>query len=355
MLTIPLLCCAQASPTSASTSQEDPAAPTAATPRERLTIEITTASGTGPGSIRAAIEAANAANGATRLVSMLPTGTEVSIVDALPALTAADSIFDANGLLLRGGTCMRPDGRTGCDGFLVRGPKIRVNRLSAHEFMFDGIAVRGHAAKDVRISDCHSFDNKDDGVGVSAGATEVVVERCVVERNGYRTKGKGILVFDHAQAELRDNLVRGNRDGVTISRRAKAHLVGNRIIENYDKGFGVAGADATGERNLVQSNGLGKEGLDPPPNGDGLRATLDSTVRLKDTVIADNGDSGVVVIGSAKLSLAGGRVSGNGGVGIRAAESGAILLEQVEVRDNRGGAHSVIDQARLDVGPRIAP
>lgn len=325
----------------------------ASTDAERLVIEITSTQGAGPGSVRAAIDAANGAGRSTRIVSRLDAGSEVTLVDALPALTAADTIFDANGLVLRGGACTRPDGRKGCDGLLIRGPKIRVNKLVAHDFTFDGIAVRGPAAVDVHVSDCHSYDNKDDGVGISAGAREVVVERCRLERNGFRTKGKGILVFDYAEAELRDNVVRGNRDGVTISRRAKANLVGNEIVGNYDKGFGVAGATATGERNTIAANGTGMPGMDRPPNGDGVRVTLDSSVRLVETVIADNGDSGVVVIGTAKFAMSGGRVSGNAGVGLRAAEMGSIALEGVELRDNRKGPHSIIDKARLDTGPRI--
>ena len=34
-------------------------------------------------------------------------------------------------------------------------------------------------------------ENLDDGIGISGGATNIVVSGCVLERNGFRTKGKG--------------------------------------------------------------------------------------------------------------------------------------------------------------------
>ena len=316
-----------------------------------FTIEITSSRVSAPGGIRRAIEAANLAGVATRIVSKLAPGTEVEVVAALPTLVAPGTVFDANGLLLKGGACVRADGREGCDGLVVGGPRIRVNDLGAHGFTFDGIAVRGRRAVDVLINDCHCFDNKDDGVGVSDRATGVIVQGCLLEGNGFRTKGKGVLVFDYAEAELRDNIVRGNRDGVTVSRRAKARLLGNKIVGNYDKGFGVAGAEATGKGNVIERNGRGMVGLDPPPNGDGIRVTLDSTVRLAETVVANNGDSGVVVIGSAALVMSGGSISGNGGVGVRAADRASIELRNVHIGGNRGGARSVEDQARLQQFP----
>jgi hypothetical protein len=314
---------------------------------ERLVIEITSADAQAAGGILAAIEAANAAGVPTHIISKLDPGTEVEITTALPSLRAADSIFDANGLRLRGGACTRADGRKGCDGFLVGGPNIRINDLQARNFTFDGIAVRGRAAVGVHISDCHCFDNLDDGVGVSAFATAVVVERCILEGNGFRTKGKGILVFDYAEAVLRENLVRGNRDGVTISRRATASLVGNKIIGNYDKGFGVAGAAANGRDNVISENGLGMEGRDRPPNGDGVRITLDSRVSLTDSVITNNGDSGVVVINTARFLMTRGRIEGNGGTGLQAADQALVELHQVPVSANGRAQVAMSDEGRV--------
>src|SRR4029079_3404868 len=124
---------------------------------------------------------------------------------------------------------------------VVGGPGIVVRRLRTTGFTFDGIAVRGGDAKKVRIESCESFDNEDDGVGISQGASDVVVDGCTLERNGFRTKGKGILVFEYATAQLRNHTIRDIPDGVTVSHRARANLIHNTLDQNFDKGLGVAG------------------------------------------------------------------------------------------------------------------
>jgi len=319
-------------------------------PAEGVTITSTFSSG--PGSVRDAIERANISAGIKRIDTMLPPGTVVYVFRQLPALRAPAVQFDGGGLTLNGATCLRPDGRPGCDGLVVTRPDVVVRNLRTTRFMFDGIAVRGPEAKRVRIERCDALRNEDDGIGISAGAADVVVKDCKLENNGYRTKGKGILVFEYATAELVDNTIRYNRDGVTISRRARARLVGNTIAENYDKGLGITGAAATGTRNLIARNGLTGPGAQPAPNRDGLRVTLDSTVELEDTLILDNGDAGVVALGTSTLRLERGRIAGNGGVGLDAREKATVDLRAVVVENNTGGGIRAEEGARLIGAPR---
>jgi len=143
---------------------------------ESPTVAITSAFSSGPGSVREAIDKANASKSVKRIISRLRPGTIVHVFRQLPTLTAPGVEFDAAGLTLKGGTCLRPDGRHGCDGLVVGGPGIVVRRLRTTGFTFDGIAVRGGDAKKVRIEGCESFDNEDDGVGISQGASDVVVD-----------------------------------------------------------------------------------------------------------------------------------------------------------------------------------
>jgi len=212
---------------------------------------------------------------------------------------------------------------------------IAVRDLRATGFLFDGISVRG-AATDVTIENCRMYDNLDDGIGVSSGATKVLVTRCVLERNGFRTKGKGVLVFDYAHAILRDNTIRLNRDGVTVTRGGRAELYGNRIVDNYDKGLGVTGAEVSGADNLIQGNGVEAE-RGPAPNADGLRVSADSKVTLRDTDIIGNGDAGVVAMGLSRVELVGGTVSDNAGVGVNVRDSAVVELHGVALDDNRAG------------------
>jgi hypothetical protein len=320
---------------------------------DRPTVEITVASERGVGSVRAAIDAANGAGRPIRIVSRLARGTEVVITEALPYLRGRGTELQANGMVLKSGECTRPDGREGCDGLVVTGPGIRVVGLASTGFLFDGIGVRGPMATDVVVSECHCFGNRDDGVGVSAGARGVVVERCQLEGNGFRTKGKGILVFDYATAELRDNVVRRNRDGITVSRRAEVVAVRNRIVDNYDKGLGIAGAKLTGGQLEIRGNGYAFDGLEKPPNADGVRVTLDSVVSLDATTVEGNGDSGVVVIGTARLKLTSSRIVGNAGAGLRAGDTALIGMSDTTISDNRGG--EVVLQDGASVTPLPPP
>jgi parallel beta-helix repeat protein len=184
-------------------------------------------------------------------------------------------------------------------------------------------------------------------VGVSHGASEVVVERCTLERNGFRTKGKGILVFEYASAELIGNTVRRNRDGVTISGRARASLIGNTIVDNYDKGLGVTGAEASGRDNVIARNGRDGPDGKPGPNADGLRVTLDSKVSLLNTEVMDNGDTGVVALGSSTVKLQGGRVSGHKGLGVNAREHAVVELREVFFENNGQGEFRIDGEAKL--------
>lgn len=299
------------------------------------TISITSKLSSGPGSIREAIEAANRSQTRVRIVSKIEPGSAVYVARELPPLLAYGIEFDAAGLTLKGGSCVRPDGRKGCSGLVIEGPLITVRELRVTGFMFDGISVRA-GATDVSIVDCRSYENLDDGVGISGGATNIVVSGCVLERNGFRTKGKGVLVFDYAHAILRGNTIRLNRDGVTVSRGGRAELYSNEISDNFDKGLGVSAGEVSGVGNVIARNGLDK-GERSGPNADGLRAGIDSTVRLRDTTIVDNGDVGVVAMGMSSVVLTGGRIADNAGVGINVRDNAEVELRDVDLAVNGGG------------------
>jgi parallel beta-helix repeat protein len=313
---------------------------------EDSTVRVTSLLSSGPGSIREAINAANASQTATHIVSELEAGAVVYVFRELPAVTGYGTEIDGAGLTLKGGTCRRDDGRRGCSGLVIAGPRVRVKAFSTTGFMFDGVAVR-EGGMDVVIEDVHAFENQDDGIGISAGATGVLVQNCVLERNGFRTKGKGVLVFDYAEATLRNNTVQFNRDGVTISRGASAALYDNTIVDNFDKGFGVIGAQARGRGNIIKRNGLPSVSGEAAPNGDGVRITSDSTVNLEDTVIAENGDVGVVATDLSKVTLSGGSIADNRGVGINVRDQAVVELSNVEITGNYHGEFVIGGEGKL--------
>lgn len=289
------------------------------------TVEVYAATADAPGGLAGAIEAANASNVPVRIVSRLPRGTEVGVARELPWISGAGITLHGNGLALRDRGCVRRDGRLGCSGLVVTGTGVTVRDVEASGFRFDGISVR--RANGVLIADSRLWGNLDDGVGVSEVSKSVTIYGCQIESNGFRSKGKGVLVFDESDAVLRDNVIVGNRDGVTISKRSHAILENNRIVDSFDKGLGIAAASAEGRGNVISGSGRGARGLAPGPNADGLRATLDSSVRLENSAIIESGDAGVVAEGRSRVELVGVRMAGNHGGDVRAGPDATVIID----------------------------
>ncbi len=309
-------------------------------------LVVTSSAGAGSGSLREAISKANRAGHPVTISFSLPEGESILIDKELPHVSGPGTRIVASGVVISDAGCVRADGREGCSGLTIVGPGVRVEGLTSRGFLFDGISVAGEAATDVAVVDCRCEGNRDDGVGVSAGAKRVLVENCHLTGNGFRTKGKGILVFDHAEAILRNNVVERNRDGITVSRRSSVRLDSNLVTHNFDKGVGVSGATLTGQSNRILGNGTG-DGERKAPNGDGLRVSLISHVELHDTVIFDSDDAGVVVLGESRVKLDGGRIDSNGGPGVQVRGNAVLELRGVAVEDNGGGRAVVEEEGRL--------
>jgi hypothetical protein len=270
---------------------------------EAATLAVTSTADEGEGSLRAAITAANASPGSVIEVVLGP-DAQISISRALPPLDARGIRFEGGGVTLRESTgCVRPPSRAGCDGIVVTGPGITVRDVRVTGFTFDGVAVRGRRARDVRIERVQAVDNLDDGVGVSAGAGPVLIEGALLMGNGFRTKGKGLLVFDEAEAQMTDSIVLANRDGVTVTRGARARLERVVIAGNFDKGLGVSAARASGRFLEIVANGRRGTGAAAPPNGDGVRVGLGARLELDESRIAGNADAGVVVLDTSSATL----------------------------------------------------
>jgi hypothetical protein len=289
------------------------------------TFRVTRATDDGPGSLREAISAANREPGSTIVVS-LPSGDPIVLATQLPSLRAAGTTLDGGGGTLREGEgCTRPAGRQGCDGIVVVGPGVTVRRLRVSGFTFDGVAVRGNEAADVRIEDVEAIGNRDDGIGVSDGAGPVVVERCLLMDNGFRTKGKGLLAFGSGEVSVRGCLVVGNRDGITATRGSRVILEDVLVAGNYDKGVGVSDADVRGRDVRIFASGRRPDGPGAAPNGDGLRVGVHGSAELEDSAIEGSSDGGVVVLDTSR-----------------------VVLKRCRVANNRGGNLSVAPEARLE-------
>ncbi|MBI5504066.1 MAG: right-handed parallel beta-helix repeat-containing protein [Deltaproteobacteria bacterium] len=305
---------------------------------------MTSSADSGDGSLRAAIESANAAarplfpeedarSRAQRALTIelaLAADQAIVLSRALPEIEGPGTLLDGGGATIRqAGDCRRADGRRGCDGIVVVGPGITVRRLRIAGFLLDGVSVRGGSARDAFIEDVHAIDNRDDGIGVSAAAGPVRIERCLLMGNGFRTKGKGILVFDDSRATIRDSVAVANRDGISVTRRAQARLEGVWIVASFDKGLGVSGGAVRGSDNRIIANGDGAGFFERPPNADGLRVGLAGSADLTSTRIEGNGDAGVVVLDTSSVVLRGGTVRANHGRALVRARTATVHAEGV--------------------------
>jgi hypothetical protein len=289
------------------------------------TFEVTSPRDDGRGSLRAAIDGANDAPG-SRIVVRLGRDSEILLERSLPALTADGTHFDGGGVTLREAEgCRREAGQRGCDGLVVRAAEVIVRDVCVAGFTFDGIGVRGRRARGVRLEAIEAIYNLDDGVGVSEGASGVVVVRSLLMGNGFRTKGKGLLVFDDSRATLEDSVVVANRDGVTVSRGASATLERVMVAGNYDKGIGVSAGALDGESLEVLGNGVAADADPAVPNADGLRVGLDGRAELRNSRIAGNGDAGVVVLDRSSVTLRNCEVEGNRGPQTRVAAESRLV------------------------------
>ena len=325
-----------------------PAAMTGSEEAGSRTIRVTSRISSGPGSIREAIEQANATLLPVDITVELEAGTVVWVFRQLPAITTYGVTLDGGGAVLRGGDCIRDAAHKGCSGLRITGSGIRVRRIKAERFQYDGISIKG-PARDVIIEDSQAVDNGDDGIGIAQGAHDVTIKNCLMTGNGFRSKGKGVLVFEGSQATVRDSEIRGNRDGATVSKGSRAVFINNEISDNYDKGLGVWGAHLTGLSNKIARNGKGKfmQTTEPAPNRDGIRIGLDSTVELSDSAVTANGDKGMVVQDGAKVVMRGGRVSDNLGLGVVVRDRARVEMWGTAVAGNIGGDIEAESPARI--------
>lgn len=299
-----------------------------ALPAPASSIRVTSSADRGPGSLREAIATANLHPGST-IEIFLDADAVIVVEEALPALKASGTrLLGGDATLREGEACRREDGRRGCSGLVVTAEGVVVRDLRIAGFTFDGVSVLGKAARDVRILDVQAVDNLDDGIGVSAGAGPVRIEGCLLMGNGFRTKGKGLLVFDDSRALLRDSLVVANRDGVTVTRGASARLEDVLVLGSYDKGVGVSAARLTGQRVNILSNGYDSVAPVTPPNADGLRVGLGGRASLSASLVAGNGDAGVVVLEESSVKLRNSLVEANrGGRQVRVSRTGVFRSE----------------------------
>jgi hypothetical protein len=166
------------------------------------------------------------------------------------------------------------------------------------------------------VSDNHAIA----GGGVWAGGENVAVniENSTLSRNVATSTFAGglILEINGGSATITGSTFSGNQaksDGGAIAgslSNATATIANSTIFNNSSAGFGGGGIDINGEPALIEASTIsGNHSTGPLANGGGIASDLKNPVRLEDTIVAGNtaNSAGVDIHGpvNAAFSLVG--------------------------------------------------
>ena len=326
------------------------------------TFTVTNENTSGPGSLRAAINAANAAPGADYIQFNIPGGGvhRIDLLSALPAIAdrltinaASQPGYSGSPLIVLNGA----DAGAGVSGLVVRAAGSVVRGLVINEFAVDGIRVR---ANNCRVAGCYvgtdeagaaALGNGFSGVHVFAGAKNVAVGGDgpfggnVISGNG----NAGVEIGQAAGNTVKGNVVGLSADGsgalpnavgVFLADGATRNVIGgeagNTISGNLAAGVSIVGTGTSG--NVVSGNRIGTDvsGSEVRANrGNGVLVIdgANSNV-IRDNILSGNDANGLEIAG---VNTTGNVVSGNR-IGLNAAwDDSACQRREWHTHHQRGG------------------
>lgn len=340
-------------------------------------IMVTNTADSGTGSLRAAITAANAANGNSVIQFNIPrtdagfNGTifRIRVATALPALTKDGTIIDGSTQTVATGDT-NPFGpeividgsaaTSGADGLVINSTGNVVRALVISNFI-NGNGLRlGSNSRGNSVTNCfigteetgRAAAGNRTGIRIEGGSNSNIIGGATISANVISGNlGDGITITGLGSD---NNTVTGNiigldstqsgaalpnlGDGIEISGSAKANVIGsigigNTISSNMGNGILITGLDTLGNR--VTGNAIGTSGLNLA-RGNGRNGILISDGANNNTIgdigagniIAFNGGDGVAVgVGAAAVTTVRNRISrnsifSNNGLGIDLGDNG---------------------------------
>jgi Right handed beta helix region len=142
---------------------------------------------------------------------------------------------------------------------------------------------------------------------------------------------QGILCNTGSVCYLTGNTIQGpgsfpGRFGVIVVRGSLAFLESN-VIQNWARGAFITGAQVFSSNDVFQGNG-----------GSGIAVLVGAYFESVNSSFNNNGDG--IEAGGSRLTLVGGTISDNGGIGIRMLGSASVAFEGPTVTGNGGvGVH----------------
>jgi hypothetical protein len=170
-----------------------------------------------------------------------------------------------------------------------------------------------------------------------------------VTLQGFTINGgaQGILCNTASVCYLTGNTIQGpGRFGVNVVRGSRAFLESN-VIQNWGRGAFITGAQVFSSNDVFQGNGgsgiavlVGAyfESLNASfnSNGDGIEAG-GSRLSLNGGTINGNSGIGVRMLGSASVAFVGPTITGNGGVGVHLEDGAFAGFLAANITGNLGG------------------
>ncbi len=343
-----------------------------------MTFTVVNTNDSGPGSLRQAIDDANAAVTVADTIAFNIPGAGPHIISPLTPLAVLSDPFttidgytqpgasantipgaQANNAVLK----IRLDGgtRTGAfDGLKIEGQNCEIRGLAIVRFSGDGIETA--AQENINIRGCFiGLDetgaiqgNFANGIFINGAPNTFIggggVNQNVISGNG----ADGILVSsaNSIGTEVSQNLIglgpsglvarRNSGDGVRILNATECLVYGNVISGNMGDGLEITGPAASG--NSIGQNHIGTDYSGSVPLGNGLHGininNSPGNNGLQNHVIAYNGGDGISISGSNPAPtgnvVAATSIFGNGGLGIDLGNNGITLND---VGDGDSGAN----------------
>jgi uncharacterized repeat protein (TIGR01451 family) len=245
-------------------------------------LAVTTAADAGPGSLRAAIETANAECDEDHPCRIAFDGGPFTITprSALPPLQAAATLFDGAGRVE-----LRGDGLP-ANGLTIAGINITVRGVTVNSFGGNGISVQqeGTAIRDSFIgTDPTGTIALPNERGVRIGGSwNTLLERNVISGNRYSgvfLDGRMLAAYDNRIGVSPTGSPLGNgASGVFAADHTTAFLGGNTIAFNHDVGIGTgSGVFLDAVENSIHDNG--RLGIDVGLDGQDAGRPVITSVR----------------------------------------------------------------------------
>ena len=138
---------------------------------------------------------------------------------------------------------------------------------------------------------------------------------------------QGILCNTASVCYLTGNTIQGpGRFGVNVVRGSRAFLESN-VIQNWGRGAFITGAQVFSTNDVFQDNG-----------GSGIAVLIGAYFESVNSTFDNNGDG--IEAGGSRLSLNGGTISGNSGIGIRMLADASVVFGGPTITGNGGvGVH----------------